>query len=172
MEKTCCGAKKAASQKSMTEKIVQYRPIIVITGVAAFAAAALAVSATMPFMRGMMGIFLLLLATLKLFNWNGFADSFAGYDILARHARGYALAYPLIELSLAWFYLTGFQPIATNTVMLAIMCIGSIGVVRVIQTGEVRKCACVGSGFDLPVGRVTLAENTVMGAMALMALLP
>lgn len=104
-------------------------------------------------------------------NWKGFADSFAGYDILAWHSRGYALAYPLIELSLAWFFLSGFQPMATNASMLAIMCIGSFDVLRVIQTGEVRKCACVGSGFDLPVGRVALVDNTVMGEMALMALL-
>ena len=175
MEKSCCAAKKAAAEKApektSAEKIVQYRPLLVITGVALFMAGALSISHAVPFMRGIMGVFLALLATLKLFNWQGFADSFAGYDIVARRSRGYALAYPLVELSLAWFYMTGFQPLATNAVMLALMLVGSIGVIRVIQSGRVLQCACVGTGFNLPVGRVTLAENTVMGLMALMMLL-
>jgi hypothetical protein len=170
MEKACCSGKKTATPRPFSDKLVQYQPLIVITSVSVFAAAALAVSQAVPFMRGVMGMFLALIATLKLFNWRAFAEGFAGYDVLAQCSSRYALAYPVIELTLAWFYLSGFEPVVTNAIMFSIMCIGSVGVIRTIQSGERRQCACVGSGFDLPVGRVTLAENTIMGAMALMAL--
>jgi hypothetical protein len=122
-------------------------------------------------MNGLMGMFLLQLSALKLFNITGFADGFAKYDVIAARLRVYGLAYPFIELGLGGLYLSGLAPLATNLVTLAVMVVGSIGVVKMIRAGAKVSCVCVGTGFDLPVGRVTLAENAVMAAMALYNLL-
>jgi hypothetical protein len=171
MEKSCCGGKPATPENSFREKLAQYRPLVVITAAALFAATALAAGGAVPFMRGAMGMFFLLLAAPKLFDWRGFAAGFAGYDVLARRSRTYALAYPFIEFALAGLYLSGFLPVFTALATLMLMILGNAGVVRVIRSGAKLKCVCAGSGFNLPVGRVTFAENTVMALMALMSLL-
>lgn len=148
-------------------KLQQYRPLIVILGVSLMASGALAYGAHLPFMRLSMGLFLAMLASLQLFSLPGFAKTFAGYDVVAKRLPLYGTAYPFIELALAGSYLAGTAPVVTNAVMLAIMAIGNIGVIQVMRSGARVQCACAGASFSLPVGRVTLAENTIMGLMAL-----
>jgi len=162
---------KAEEPEAAQSKLQQYRPLIVIFGVSLLAAAALSFGAQLPFMRGAMGLFLCLLASLQLFSLDGFAKTFAGYDVVAAKVKAYALAYPFIELALGFAYLAGIAPMATNAVMLALMLVGNIGVINVLRRGQKIQCACVGTTFSLPVGRVTLAENTVMGLMAAVMLL-
>jgi len=189
--KSCCAAKPAAPAAGLSplnviqrparaatepaekpqSKLQQYRPLVVILGVSLLAAAALAYGAHLPFMRLSMGLFLCGLATLQLFSLEGFAKTFAGYDVVARRLPLYGTAYPFIELALAASYLAGTLPLVTNVVMLAIMAIGNIGIIQVLRRGAKVQCACVGTSFSLPVGRVTLAENTIMGLMALVMLL-
>jgi hypothetical protein len=70
---------------------------------------------------------------------------------------------------LAALYLSGLHPLFANAAMVFVMTIGTLSVLRVIRSGVSLRCACVGSAFDLPVGRVTLAENLVMGSMAALA---
>jgi hypothetical protein len=170
MTKSCCAGKTVVVERRFRDKVNLYRPLIVIVAVSVSIAASLAMGGAIPFMRGVMGVFLSLLATLKLFNWQGFADSFSKYDLFAQRFRGYAHAYPLIELTLAWSLLSGFHMVAANVAMMAVMLFGSLGVMRVIYSGANVQCACVGSSFNLPVGRVTLAENLVMAGMAAMNL--
>jgi len=162
--------KPAAAPESFADKLRQYKPLIVILAVALVAAAGLTVGGHMAFMPASMGLFLCLLATLKFFNLQGFADTFAGYDLLAARVRAYAFAYPFIEMALGFLYLSGIAPVITNSVMIVLMLGGSLGVVQVIRRGNKVQCACVGTSFALPVGRVTLAENLIMAAMAAMML--
>jgi hypothetical protein len=122
-------------------------------------------------MNGMMGAFLLLLSSLKFFNLTSFAEGFARYDVVARRSRDYALLYPFIELGLGCLYLSGSLPIIVNAATLLVMGVGSIGVVQVIRSRTSIACACVGTGFNLPVGYVTLAENLAMFAMAAVSLI-
>lgn len=170
--KACCGGMKKETiaptgfPAGFKAKLVVYRPLIVITLVAFLAAYALMMGALLPLMDGLMGLFLILLATLQLFDLRGYANSFAKYDLVAARWPLYGLAYPFIELVLGLSYLAGTLPLATNLVMLAIMVVGTIGVVRTVRSGVAVQCACAGTGFSLPVGRVTIAENTIMGLMA------
>jgi len=167
MSGSCCASHKTETKTTVYwDKLVLYRPLIVILGISTCAGIALSVHGV-PLMNGMMGAFLLFLSSLKLFNLNGFAEGFARYDTLARYSRTYALLYPLIELGLGCFYLSGGFPIITNMMTVLVMSIGSIGVIQIIRSRTSVSCACVGTGFNLPVGFVTLAENTVMALMAL-----
>jgi hypothetical protein len=170
MQKSCCAAKAIPPEKTLAEKLFQYWPLIVVLAVSLTMATALSLRAYAPFMQILMGTFLCFLATLKLFNWDGFVETFAKYDVLAQRFRGYAIAYPLIEIALATLYLSGSHLLFANATMLTVMTVGTLSVLRVIRSGTIVRCACVGSAFDLPVGRVTLAENLVMASMAAMAI--
>lgn len=122
-------------------------------------------------MNALMGVFLLLLAALKFFDLKGFADAFAGYDPLARRLKIYAFAYPFIELALALMFLAGALPVFSNLLLIIVFSVTTLGVIRVIQSGETVKCGCAGAGFNLPVGKVTVAENLAMIIMGIINLL-
>ncbi len=169
-EKSCCAVKpEAAAPKggSFLQKLALYRPLIVILFMSMAMAAAMAAGGTVPFMHGLMGLFLCFLATLKFFNLTGFADSFARYDVVAQKSRLYALSYPFIELGLGCLFLSGVIPLLTDILTIAVMSVGAVGILRTIRAGVKIECACVGTGiFSLPVGKVTLSENIGMAAMA------
>lgn len=150
----------------ITEKLKLYRPLLIILGVSLLGAGALNLRTPHTFGNHLMGLFLLFLAVLQLFDWSGFATSFQRYDLLAAHSPLYARAYPLIEVILGIFYLGGVVPLVTNMVMIFIMLIGIIGILRAIRRGEAIQCACAGTAFKLPVGYVTVFEDLVMGVMA------
>lgn len=167
MQKTCCG-KKEPQAPAFYEKLVLYKPLIVIVLISILSATALAGAGHVPFMNALMGFFLIFLAALKLFNLQGFAKSFSKYDIVARRSPAYGMAYPFIELGLASLYLSGLWPLLTNGLMIFFMAVGTVGVVQTIKSGQLLQCACVGTAFNLPVGRVTLLENLAMALMAAM----
>ena len=171
MENACCKNKASQRDNGLYKKLAVYQPLIVITLISVLGGFALSMNGEATLMNGAMAIFLFFLAALKLFNLKGFADAFSGYDLIAKHFRFYAYAYPFIELSLGCLYLASAIPLLTNILMVAVMAVGSIGVLKVIHAGETLQCGCVGAGFNLPVGRVTLFENTVMAIMAIMTLM-
>ena len=149
---------------SSADKITVYRPLIVITAIALLGAVAL--SGHVPFMNGLMGLFLCFLAALQLFDLSGFAETFARYDLLAARFSLYGRAYPIIELALGLLYLSGLWPLFTNLFTLAVMVVGTAGVAKALQSGVKIRCACAGTAFSLPVGKVTVFENLVMAVMA------
>lgn len=167
---SCCANKKQelSASASFAEKTKLYRPLIVIVALSLVAAFGVHFTSPNSLMNLAMGFFLLFLATLKLFNVGGFAASFRKYDILAKYVPLYALAYPFLELSLALLYLSGLYFLATNIAMMLIMLVGCVGIVQAIRKNERIQCACVGNVFNLPVGKVTLAENLIMALMAAM----
>lgn len=75
-----------------------------------------------------------------------------------------------VELALGLAYLTAFAPALTNTVTLVLMIVGSIGVAQALQEKRAIQCACLGTALKLPMTKVTLAEDVVMGLMALVML--
>lgn len=113
-----------------------------------------------------MGLFFLGFAFFKLLNVSKFADAFSSYDLIAARSRGYALAYPFIELTLGFCYLLGFFPVATNVATIAVMGIGLVGVVRAVAKRQAIQCACLGTAFNLPMSSVTIIENSSMVLMA------
>lgn len=165
---SCCHATQDPARQDSSFKT--YRPLIVLALVALAMGIALSAGAYLDFMDAFMGAFLVLIATVKLFDLKGFVRLFERYDLAAMRSRRYALAYPFIELTLGLFYLSGTWPVLTNLLTLAIMTIGIMSVVRARRDGRDLACACMGAGFALPVGRVTIAEYGIMAAMAFLML--
>lgn len=171
MGQSCCAHQPEVKQSALKEKVVLYKPLLVILAISLFTSAALNLAGHDSYMDGVMGLFLIMIAMLKLMDVRGFANSFARYDLLAGKVRAYALAYPFIELLFGVLFLSGLVPLITNVAFLVVMAVGTVGVVNTLRSGKSFQCACAGSGFSLPVGRVTLFENVAMGAMAVVNLI-
>jgi hypothetical protein len=124
-------------------------------------------------MQGMvyfMGVFFVLVATLKLADWRGFVHAFSMYDILAKRSKQYAWLYPLIELFLGVSYLLKWNIRGAAFVTLVLVIIGTIGVTKNLLSKNKVQCACLGTLIKIPLTKVTLIEDVVMGIMAIMLL--
>lgn len=145
----------------------EYWPLASLILVSALAAMALASQSGREWMHYFMGFFLCVFALLKLFHPGAFADGFQMYDLIAKRWRGYAYAYPLIELGLGLAYLAFWQPLLTYSATVLVMAVGSIGVISALRRGLDINCPCMGSVLDVPLSTVTLTEDIGMGLMAL-----
>ncbi len=155
----------------MLRKISRYRPLAVLVIIALLAAFALFSSmggSWMVWTHFFMGIVFCQLAMLKLFNIKGFIEGFCKYDLVAMKFRGYAYAYPFIELLLGLAYFAFFFPLLTYLITVVIMGVSAFGVVKALKAGLNVKCACMGTILDVPLSTVTLSEDIVMGIMALL----
>jgi hypothetical protein len=117
--------------------------------------------------RWFMGYFFLIFGGSKAFTWKSFAQSFRGYDPLAKRVPAYGYVYPAIELLIAGMFLAGWQMMIASWVTIVILAITTVGIVRAIRAGETLQCACLGTWITLPLGWVTVAENIVMIVMAI-----
>ncbi len=118
------------------------------------------------FMPNFMAGFFLVFSFFKLLDLSGFASSYAMYDLLAKRIYNYGFVYPFIELSLGVAYLINFNLVFTNTITLIVMSFSSIGVILAVIKKQKIKCACLGTGFNLPMTTVTIIEDLLMVAMA------
>ncbi len=118
------------------------------------------------FMPNFMAGFFLVFSFFKLLDLAGFASSYAMYDLLAKRVYRYGLIYPFIELGLGIAYLINFKPEFTNAITLVVMLFSSIGVILAVVNKQKIKCACLGTGFNLPMTTVTIIEDLLMAAMA------
>lgn len=107
---------------------------------------------------------------LKIFHPSHFADGFQMYDLIAKKFRGYAYIYPYIELALGLAYLSFFHPHLTYSITVLVMGISALGVTKALRNGLKVNCACMGTILSVPLSTVTLTEDIVMGAMALLML--
>ncbi len=121
------------------------------------------------FIRMFMGMFFLVFAIFKLLDLKGFAESYIGYDVIAKRWFGYAKLYPFIELGLAAG--SFFNGPYNNWIVLFFMIIGSIGVFKELMRGSKIKCACLGTYIKLPLTTVSLIEDVAMGVMAILMIL-
>ncbi len=122
-------------------------------------------------MYDFMGSFFIIFSAFKIFNLNGFVHAYSMYDIIAKQTIYYAYAYPFIELALGLAYLFRYQLILANFITLLLMIVSSIGVWCELAEGRQITCACLGAVFKLPMTYVTLAEDAIMGLMALIILI-
>lgn len=122
-------------------------------------------------MNNFMAGFFLVFSFFKLLNLKGFAESYAMYDLIAKRVPSYGYIYPFIELALGLAYLTQFSPVVTNTATIIVMGISSVGVIQSVLDKRKIQCACLGAVFNLPMSTITIIEDLVMVAMAVMALL-
>jgi len=122
-------------------------------------------------MRFFMGGFFMSFSFFKLLDLDGFAEAYQSYDIVAGRWKMWAYIYPFVELVLGISYVINFQPIATNIATLLVMGVSSIGVIKAVMSKTKIKCACLGTGFNLPMTTVTIIEDLGMVLMAVMMLL-
>lgn len=160
--------------KSLGDYIGQYWPVILLA-LYSLAAAVLFAAARESGVRGgmhyFMAVFLAGFSFFKLLDLPGFADSYAAYDILAGRFKPYGYIYPFLELGLAALYATLMIPTITYIATIALMAVGSIGVIRAVARGKDIHCGCMGTMLDLPMGPVTIVEDVGMGLMALVMLI-
>ncbi len=123
------------------------------------------------FMNHFMAGFFLVFSFFKLLDLRGFVSAYASYDLLAREWPRWGFIYPFIELALGVAYLLRWQPTITNSVALALMLFGSLGVLRALMRRSNIRCACLGTALNLPMTTVTLVEDVGMAAMAAAMLL-
>ncbi|RYG60145.1 MAG: cation transporter [Alphaproteobacteria bacterium] len=149
-----------------------YRPLLLIAGyitamalIAAFDRSSGRVDG-MAFMRVFMAGFFLVFSFFKLLNLRGFADAYAGYDLLAMRWRGYGYVYPFIELGLGLAFALNVMPLAVNALTLVVMGFSTLGVVKALLDRRKIRCACLGTVLNLPMTTVTVVEDLLMVGMA------
>lgn len=120
----------------------------------------------MQWMRHFMAGFFLVFSFFKLLNLQGFADSYAMYDIVAKRARSWGYIYAFVELSLGLAYLTDFNPLAVNIITLVVMSVSIIGVLQSVLNRKQIQCACLGAVFNLPMSTITIIEDALMIGMS------
>ena len=155
--------------------LVTYKPLLLVFGyilltVIGFLAATGSWDGALA-MRLFMAGFFLVFSFFKFLDVAGFASVFRGYDLVARVLPGYGRAYPFIELVLGLAYLTNVAPAATNIATAIIMAVGLAGVIRAVVSKQSIRCACLGTGINLPMSTVTIIENSVMLIMAVASVL-
>lgn len=148
-----------------------YRPILLIFGyitVAAFIAGYNNSSFNMmTAMRIFMGGFFLVFSFFKLLDIQGFADSYAMYDVVARKWRGWGHLYVFIELALGLAFAVNFAPYFVNIVTVVVMSVSLTGVLKSVFSKQQIRCACLGAVFNLPMSTVTIIEDGLMIGMSI-----
>lgn len=165
----------AMEAESVTSWIVTHKPLLLIfvfiTGITIISSFQDGHLDTLHWMNRFMAGFFIVFSFFKLLNLNGFADSYAMYDLLAKRIKTYGYIYPFIELTLGLAYLTGFNPVFTNIATIVVMGFSSIGVIQSVLNKKQIQCACLGDVFKLPMSTVTIIEDLLMVAMAGIALI-
>lgn len=171
---SCCSIEKNTSPVTEAPKkdLMAYWPLIVMVLVVLAGSVALSCGLNTPWMPIFMGLFLLNFAMFKLFDVAGFATSFRMYDIIGARSALYAKAYPFIELALALGFLFQRHLDIVYGATAVVMGIGLIGIVNQYRSGNQVRCACMGSLINVPVGSVTVLENTSMMLMAIWYFMP
>ena len=152
-----------------------YRPVIYLFAVAALTALALSIgflgAITWQTLGWFISISMILLGMQKLRDVESFSTMFLNYDLLARRWVPYAYIYPFVETG-AGILMTGM--ILTWVAAPAALVIATIGAVSVFKAVYIDKrelkCACVGGNSNVPLGFVSLTENLMMIAMAVVML--
>jgi len=147
-----------------------YKPIVLIFAYI-FLVSVIAGSTVLGFdkmiaMRVFMAGFFLVFSFFKLLNLDGFADSYAMYDVVARKFKAWGYIYALIELGLGIAYAANLNPVITNLVTIVVMSVSIIGVLQSVLNKKTIQCACLGAVFNLPMSTVTIIEDGLMIAMS------
>ena len=117
-------------------------------------------------MRYFMAAFFLVFSFFKFLDIQGFASSYATYDVVAKRWLGWGYVYPVVELTLGILYLVNAAPLLTNVATLFVMSISIIGVIQSLLAKRRIRCACLGAVFNLPMSTITLVEDGLMIGMS------
>ena len=153
-----------------SKSLATYKPLILvfayILGVALLVEFTHGAFGLYRFMSNFMAGFFLVFSFFKLLDLAGFANSYAMYDVLAKRVPMYGYIYPFIELALGAAYLLAYRPVLINSITFIVMAFSSVGVILAVLNKQKIKCACLGTGFNLPMSTVTIIEDVLMAGMA------
>ncbi|HEX2748241.1 MAG TPA: MauE/DoxX family redox-associated membrane protein [Verrucomicrobiales bacterium] len=122
-------------------------------------------------MRTFMGGFFIAFSFFKFLDLRGFADAYRGYDLVAKAWPPYGRIYPFLEFGLGFAYIANWQPFAVNIATALLMAVSLAGVIRAVLSKKQIRCACLGTGFNLPMSTVTVIEDGLMFVMAVVMLM-
>ena len=115
--------------------------------------------------------FFLVFGAFKLIKLSAFVEAYAMYDEIAKRAKAYGYIYPFVEIALGLAFLLRFEIVAVAWITLGLMIINSFGAYNGIRDKKVLMCGCLGTVFKLPMSYVSLGEDLLMAAMAVMIIL-
>ena len=154
--------------KSFVPLIIIFAFIIVFSVIASWWRQVFSYQSIMiDFMAG----FFLVFGAFKLIKLSAFAEAYAMYDEIAKRAKAYGYIYPFVEIALGLAFLLRYETVAVAWITLALMIINSFGAYSGIRDKKVLMCACLGTVFKLPMSYVSLGEDLLMAAMAVMIIL-
>lgn len=119
-------------------------------------------------MLDFMGLFFMAFAFFKLLDVKAFADAYRSYDIPTKIWPTWGYIYPFVELAFGLLLLHRIELFWTNVAIIIVLSLSIVGVIQSVMQKRKIKCACLGTGFNLPMTEVTIIED---GAMILMALI-
>jgi hypothetical protein len=155
--------------------LATYKPILLIfafiTGITMLNEWVVGDLVWMRWMSNFMAGFFLVFSFFKLLNLKGFAESYSMYDVIAKKWNSWGYVYAFIELALGIAFLTGFNPILTNSITFIVMSVSIIGVLQSVFNKRKIKCACLGDVFNLPMSTITIIEDALMIGMSAAMLL-
>jgi copper chaperone CopZ/uncharacterized membrane protein YphA (DoxX/SURF4 family) len=147
-----------------------YKPILIIFGYVSIISLIVGFQSSsfdlMLSMRVFMAGFFITFSFFKMLDLNGFAQSYAMYDIVAQKFKAWGYIYAFIELGLGIAFITNFNPYFTNIFTTIIMSISIIGVLISVFNKRKIQCACLGAVFNLPMSTVTIIEDALMIVMS------
>jgi hypothetical protein len=165
-------------------KIQKFKRFVPLIGVFSFVAVS---TALISFFRGeyalmsigktFMAMFFLTFGGFKLYNLEGFKEAFQTYDPLAQKSSFYAVLYPFLEVGLGLSYigLLFYGSLSLEIIVyistILIMGVNGAGVFEALINKRDLECACLGDVFNVPMTKVTLAEDLGMAAMAAVMLI-
>lgn len=123
------------------------------------------------FMLDFMGLFFLAFAFFKFLNVKAFADAYRGYDILTKICPTWGYIYPFVELAFGLLLLHRIELFWTNIAIIIVLSISVIGVIQSVMQKRKIKCACLGTGFNIPMTEVSIIEDAAMIIMAIIMFL-
>jgi cation transport ATPase len=161
-------ATKSISQESSKNS---YKPLILVVSFLLLTTLLVELSSGMflleTWMPNFMAGFFIVFSFFKFLDLKGFANAYQSYDIIAARIKGYGYVYPFIELGLGCSYILYSDLSITHAITAIVMFVSLIGVVKSVLNKTKIKCACLGTGFNLPMSYVTIIEDAVMLIMAL-----
>jgi copper chaperone CopZ len=118
-----------------------------------------------------MGATLISLSYFKLIDLPKFAEAFSTYDPVAMKFYKYGYVYPFFELTAGIGFILSIGVEALSVLVILILIPTTLGVLKALREKRKFQCACLGTAFNLPLTKVTIAENILMIAMSVMIVL-
>ncbi len=148
--------------KSTKREYRKFLAVIIFIALAATLMSTLISFRPLDWIRWFVGSSLLVFGGFKLISYESFLEVFPRYDLIAHRFRGYALAYPFIQIILGVCFILDMISGFRNVLTLAIVAIGLFGVTNALtHYGPTKQYTWLGQFFKLPMSTALLFEDII-----------